>query len=126
MSKLFLDAPYEDIALNMFRSMQETIKENGHNYANWLTMSLYFNKPFYEIAVVGEEYEEIVQSLQKNYLPNTVFAASDWKSKLALLQNRLEEGNTLIYVCQHGSCKLPVTTPAEVLEQIAPESENRQ
>ncbi len=126
MSKLFLDSPYEDIALNMFRSMQETIRENGHNYANWLTMSLYFNQPFYEIAIVGEEYEKIVQSLQKHYLPNTVFAASAGKSKLSLLQNRLEEGNTLVYVCQHGSCKLPVTTAAEVLEQITPESENRE
>jgi len=118
MSKLFPDTAYEDIALNMFRAMQKTIQEGGHNYANWLNMVLYSNRPFYEIAIVGEKYHEIVRSLQEHYLPNTVFAATDSKSQLSLLQNRYVEGNTFIYVCQHGSCKLPVKTPAEVLEQL--------
>lgn len=125
MSKIFLDSPYEDIALNMFETIQETIQESGHNHANWLNMALYFNKPFYEIAVVGEKYDEIIQTLQANYLPNTVFAATTGASQLSLLQNRLEEGNTLVYVCQQGSCKLPVTTPAEVMEQITQASDDR-
>ncbi|MCW5516214.1 thioredoxin domain-containing protein [Muriicola sp. Z0-33] len=125
MSKIFLDSPYEEIALNMFGTIQETIQESGHNHANWLNMPLYFNKPFYEIAVVGEKYEEIVRTLQANYLPNTVFAATAGTSQLSLLQNRLEEGNTLVYVCQQGSCKLPVTTPAEVMEQITQASDDR-
>lgn len=124
MSKFFPDATYENIANNMFRSMKATIEESGHNHANWLNMSLLFNRPFYEIAIVGENYVEIAKSLWKQYLPNAVFAMTEGDSQLSLLQNRLVEDTTLIYLCQHGSCKLPVTTAAEVLVQIAADSEN--
>ncbi|MBT8185570.1 MAG: thioredoxin domain-containing protein, partial [Eudoraea sp.] len=125
MSKLFPDLSYEKIALNMFKSMQETVQESGHNYANWLNLALYFNKPFYEIAIVGEQYEAVLNSLQEKYLPNVIFAASTGDSQLSLFQNRYVEGSTLIYVCQHGSCKLPVSSPEEVLAQIIADSENK-
>ena len=117
-SKLFPQAEYEAISKKMFISMQKTILENAHNYANWLHLSLYFNSPFYEIAITGKDYRQKVRELQKNYLPNTIFTGTDVSSELSLLQNRLVEDKTLIYVCQHGSCKLPVSRPEEVLAQI--------
>jgi uncharacterized protein YyaL (SSP411 family) len=118
MSRFYPDSEYEDISRKMFARIQSQARENTETYANWLHLALYYNLPFYEIAIVGEAYKEKSRSLQAHYLPNTIFAGSAAKSELSLLQNRFVEGNTFIYVCQHGSCKLPVSDPREVLKQL--------
>ena len=121
LSKFFPEATYEALAKSMSRAMLPTIQENAHNYANWQQLSLFLNRPFYEIAIVGENHLEIMRALQEHYLPNTIYAATTESSELSLLKNRAAEGKTLIYVCQHGSCKLPVSSPEEVLKQILPD-----
>jgi uncharacterized protein YyaL (SSP411 family) len=118
MSKLFPDTQYEEISKKMLKTLQNNIIENGHNYANWMHLALYFNEPFYEIAITGASFKNTARELRQNYLPNTVLCGTNSNSKLSLLQNRLVEDKTLIYVCQHGSCKLPVTDPAEALGLI--------
>ena len=118
MAKYFPEASYENIAQKMFIAMQKSILENVQNYANWLHLSLYFDAPFYEIVISGEDYLKKARTLQKHYLPYAIFAGAENTSELALLQNRWVKDQTLIYVCQHGSCKLPVSQPKEVLHQL--------
>ncbi len=124
MSRFFPDSGYGDIAHKMFSKMKANASENAGSHANWLHLSLYFNRPFYEIAVVGDDFKEKVKTLQANYIPNTIFAGSASTSELSLLQDRYVEDNTLIYVCQHGSCKLPVAEPEKVLEQLGTGKDN--
>ena len=125
LSKLFPDSSYEDIARNMFRSMQKAIRENAGSHANWLNLGLFLNRPYYEIAVIGEKYPEYIRSLQQYYLPNTIIAATKDSSTLPIFQNRLVDGQTFIYVCQQGSCKLPVTTVAKVIQEIGQKTHSR-
>ncbi|MEX0290120.1 MAG: thioredoxin domain-containing protein [Flavobacteriaceae bacterium] len=118
MGKMFPESEYEAIAKKMFITMRKSILENVQSYANWLHLSLYFEGPFYEIVISGEDYLQKARSLQKSYLPNAIFAGADKTSELPLLQNRWVENKTLIYICQHGSCKLPVSRPKEALTQM--------
>ncbi len=118
MSRYYPDAGYAAIAEQMLYTMQHNFYENASNHANWQHLALYLQHPFYEIAVVGDQHQEIVRKLLPAYLPNTIIAASEKNGDLPLLQGRYAEGITQIYVCQEGSCKLPVSDPALALSQL--------
>ncbi|WP_411030105.1 thioredoxin domain-containing protein [Spongiimicrobium sp. 3-5] len=118
MSKFFPEDGYGKIAKQQLKNMQGNFTKNAQSYANWLHMVLYLNKPFYELAVVGDSYKEKAKKLLGNYLPHVVFAGAEKKGNLSLLQERYQENETLIYVCEHGSCRLPVSSADEALGQL--------
>ena len=102
----------------MLTSMDTAIKKNPQSHANWLQLALLDQEHFYEIAIVGDNCTEIREILQKNYLPNVIFATSKGKSKLPLLKDRHVDQKTLIYTCQNGACQLPTESTKTVLELL--------
>ena len=118
LSRFFPDEAYENMARQMVVNLQQSFEKDTASYANWLHLVLYFQKPFYEISIVGEDYMKRAAAMQQSYLPNTVFAGARETSALSLIQNRYVANSTLIYLCQHGSCKLPTTDITQVLNQL--------
>ncbi|MEO9662851.1 MAG: thioredoxin domain-containing protein [Maribacter dokdonensis] len=109
-----------DIHLNkIMTSMKSTITENPQNNSNWLHLAQLMDQKFFEMVAIGENFEPICKTLMKNYLPNVIFAASNAKnSNLPLLMNRYVMNKTLIYVCNHGSCQMPVEEPKKALDLL--------
>lgn len=124
LAKQLYNTEYEETALNMFKAVQGNLNEDVSGYANWLHLVLFIQNPFYEVAILGPENGEDRSFLQQHYLPNTIMAGSDRDSDLPLLEQRFVAGQNLIYVCQKGSCKLPVSVPSEALGQIQPRQGN--
>ncbi|MCW5912665.1 MAG: thioredoxin domain-containing protein [Cyclobacteriaceae bacterium] len=71
-----------------------------------------------EVIIAGSDALTLREELHRHYLPFTLTAGSTVESILPLLENRLPETGTLIYVCRNKTCRLPVTTVPEALEQI--------
>lgn len=113
LAKFYPKENYQEVALQMLKNVQENFGENAQNHANWLQLNLWINQPFYEIAIVGENYQDKAESLRTFYMPNTVLAGTSAESTIEILQNRYFENQTQIYVCQNGSCKLPVTNVSQ-------------
>jgi uncharacterized protein len=118
LSKLYPDDKYELVARQMLKNVQVNFKENAQSHANWLQLVLFMNQPFFEIAIVGDEYKTKAQQLLQYCIPNSIVASTENQSDISILQERYSEGNTLIYVCLHGSCKLPVTEVSKSLKQM--------
>ena len=118
LSKLLFNSEYEELAKQMLRNLRDGVLDNTQSHSNWLQLALFFNQPYYEIAIVGESYIERAKEIGQNYLPNTVLAATKAQSELPILQDRFEPSETLIYVCEGGSCKLPVSDLSEALKQV--------
>jgi uncharacterized protein YyaL (SSP411 family) len=116
--KLFPKEGFGDQAHQMARNVQANFIENGQSFANWMNLVLFQNKNFYEIAVVGEEFQSLEKEIASNYLPNSVLVGSKIEGGLDLLKSRYNEGQTLIYVCIEGTCKLPVTSTELALKQL--------
>jgi len=74
-----------------------------------LQVATLFNQDPYEIAIVGKSAGEIRKAFGAHYLPNALFLGGKNEGSLALLKNKLQDGQTTIYVCQNKVCKLPVT-----------------
>ena len=123
--KLFPNDGYGDLAQQMLLNVQENFTKNAQGYANWLHLVLFYQQNFYEIAIVGHESGVKAKELNAHYLPQTLMAGSNKPTNdLLLLQNRFVELATPIYICQEGSCKLPVNTIEETLLQVNAISED--
>jgi uncharacterized protein YyaL (SSP411 family) len=83
--------------------------------------------PSREVAIVGDPDSSATRSLLdevlvERFLPNVVVATAPPGSVppgLALLEDRPQvDGNATAYVCERFACKLPVTRPEELREQL--------
>ncbi|MCK5699804.1 MAG: thioredoxin domain-containing protein, partial [Cyclobacteriaceae bacterium] len=113
---------YKDDYISMAKKMLNNVKQNalegGAYYANWDILMSWFASPPYEVAILGNDFEAVRKEFNKNYLPNVFLSGGKNEGKLSLLEGKLLEGKTTIYVCQNKACKLPVTDVKQALEQI--------
>ena len=105
-------------AKEMLSAMVPVIETNAYNYAKWNSLLLKSVYPFFEIAVVGDNANSLLGGLHREYLPNTLIVGSAKDSELPLFKERYADDGTYIYVCQDHTCKLPVATVEEAMEQM--------
>lgn len=116
--KLFPSEGYGETSNQMLKNVQKDFDRRAQGFSNWLHLVLFNNKNFYEVAIIGDDYRDMAQQISKVYLPNSILAGSKKNGNLDLLKNRKVPGKTLVYICQEGACKLPVSTAKEALEQL--------
>lgn len=109
---------YTDLARQMLSNVTEDIGKVPTGYTNWLSLYLNYANPYYEVAISGSEAHSKLKELDRSYLPNILISGSDKNSNLPLLENKFIEGETFLYVCVNGACKLPVTSTEKAIEQI--------
>lgn len=105
-------------AKSMLSSMVPAIETNPYSYSKWNSLLLKSVYPFFEIAVVGDQANALLTDLLRENLPNTLIVGSNSESERPLFKDRYDSEETYIYVCQDHTCKLPVTTKEEALEQM--------
>jgi uncharacterized protein len=77
-------------------------------YSNWLQLAAYMVYPLYEVAIVGDQADNLRADMQRDYHPNVVYLGGEEEGGLELLKEKKQEGETFIYVCLKKVCKLPV------------------
>ena len=114
----FSDKKMTKISEQMLNNLKIEITKNPLGYSNWMHLMTNLTQPFYEVAVVGENANSVAKELFKKYLPNILISASDKESELPLLKYKYIEGETLIYVCVNGTCKLPLADISKAIKSI--------
>ncbi len=110
---------YLEISENMISKIATMIKNDPQYLTNWGTLYAFRAQPSAEVAIVGEDYLSFSHELQKHFIPNKVISADDQSGDLPLLKDRVAtEGKTTVYVCFNKSCKLPVHSVNEALQQL--------
>ena len=111
---------YQDKSKQMMKNMFDQIfaSQSPSFYSNWLQLFHDFVYPPYEIAILGDKAMEKRNAIASNYLGNALLLGGKDEGKLALLKDKLQEGDTYIYVCQNKVCKFPVTEVANALELL--------
>lgn len=104
---------YTEQARQNLGHLKEKVKEYGESYANWARLGLYQAYPYYEVAISGKEARDYFEQLMPHLYPNCLWLWSSEESRIPVLENRLQEGQTLIYPCQEGSCQMPMHSAAE-------------
>ncbi len=113
----FYEDKYLDRAKSMLEQLQNPLfeQEQPRFFYHWALLFLRMAYPTYEVAIVGEDFEKKRAALNQVYQPNALFMGGAEEGKLQLLEDKLSEGETLIYVCRNKVCKLPVSEPEAAL-----------
>lgn len=107
---------YKEISENMLNNMIQYVLQYGTYYANWAkNLDMQVHQP-YEIAIVGNNADFLRKEMMSKYIPNAIYLGGKTEGTLSLLQEKLQKGETYIYVCQNKACKMPVKTSEEALK----------
>lgn len=110
---------YELRAKNMVQQMNKEIHSATPWYSGWAQVSLNIYQPFYEVAITGDDSNEIIDQLHKTYRPNVLIAAATSNSEIPILKDRFKEGELQIFVCRNNTCSLPVKSFDELLHLLS-------
>ena len=120
LGELLYNEDYSKMSHQMLSNMWESIGSSGQPayYSNWLQLHFDMVHPPYEVAVTGKDAITMAHEMMKTYRPNVVFLGDTKDSDLPLLKYKYVEDQTMIYVCQNKTCKLPVTKIAKAEELL--------
>jgi uncharacterized protein YyaL (SSP411 family) len=110
---------YLGLSDQMLSKMSKILLTDVQWVTNWAALYCQRVSPTAEIAIVGEEADEIRKDLDRFFIPNKIVTGTRTSSELPLLENRTPlNGKTAIYVCYDKTCQLPVTSVEEALQQL--------
>ncbi len=109
---------YIDKSSKMLNNIMEsiTLQNQPNFYSNWCTHLIDMVQTPYEVAIVGKNSDQIRKELMQHYLPHALFLGGETEGTLELLKDKLQDGETMIYVCQNKVCKLPVMESQKALK----------
>ena len=127
LSRLSDEHTWQDAAAVTIQSMSEAAASQPSGFGTLLVALQWYLAPRREIVIVGErssgEVAAFLSEVQTHAAPFVsvvvVAEGSSLYKRLPMLQGKTKlGGETTAYVCEHGSCQLPVTTPKELREQL--------
>ena len=120
LGELLYNTDYTDRAHQMMMQIWPMILRDGQPsfYSNWCQLMLSVIKPPFEVAIVGEQYEDYLSTFQQKYFPDAIFLGGKEEGSLPLLKGKLSDGQTLIYVCQNKICKIPTDDVEKALSML--------
>jgi uncharacterized protein YyaL (SSP411 family) len=117
---------YRNAAIAVFREAADTARRFPSGFGYLLSAIDFLLSTPKEVAVVGQDaagIEPLLREVWRRYLPNKVvapaFVGETEASQLPLLQDRpLLDGRATAYVCEHYTCKQPVTDVESLAAQL--------
>ncbi|MEI9919786.1 MAG: hypothetical protein WDO14_13455 [Bacteroidota bacterium] len=110
---------WKELSFGMVSKLQKTIEQEPGYLSNWGICLALMTKGVSEVAIVGPRSPEFLQKFSLQFLPFTLIQSTKEKSALPLLQGKETINNaTTVYVCFDRTCKLPVTSVEEAMNQL--------
>jgi uncharacterized protein len=120
------DGRYRDAAERALEAITPFATRYPTAFAMWLQATDFALAPVAEVAIVGAPEDESTRALLQvasgGFAPKRVVAASSLDSggsAIPLLEDRVRiDGRSTAYVCRGFACRLPVTDPDALREQL--------
>jgi uncharacterized protein YyaL (SSP411 family) len=98
--------------------MKSNFLANPLYHSNWGILMNEYVYPYYEVAIVGDDSHTKRVEFLKKFHPNILLLGGKDEGTLELLQQKLVQGKTMIYVCEDKNCKLPVDNVKSAEKQM--------
>ena len=120
------EARYGEAAERAIGTVTTYLARYPTGFANWLSAAHLAVEGIDELAIVGDPSDPATRALaavaSEGFRPNLVLAvaADPVASAVPLLEGRTEmDGQPTAYLCRGFACRLPVTEPAALREQLS-------
>ena len=114
----FDDKRYSEKSSRMLSNVAGKMNAMPAYHTQWCYQAGLFSHGTYEVAIMGKDAHKKNLELQQHYLPSCLFMGETDEENLPMLQEKLPDDKTLIYVCTNKVCKLPVEQVDRALNQI--------
>lgn len=110
---------YKAIASKMILKVNALLKQEPEYLSNWGFISLDLLNPVAEVLIVGDQAFEFAREINSRYLPGKVIMATRISSDLPLFRYKEPiDQKTTVFVCYNKTCKRPVFTVKEALNEL--------
>ncbi len=112
---------YWDVAEQAVAGLYQAMAQYPSGFAHWMGAAAFILGEPQEVAIVGDEADELLDVVFGAYRPNLVVAAGDGAdgAVVPLLQNRgMKNGRATAYVCRRFVCQQPVMEADELVGQL--------
>ncbi|MCR9249638.1 MAG: thioredoxin domain-containing protein [bacterium] len=114
----FYDTALINKSERLLKYRLQDLQENPYANANWGILASWIENGLYEIATTGPDCMKFRDEMSRTYIPNAIFLGHENEEPLLLLENKVSENRSLIYVCRDKTCKFPVDRPEMALSQM--------
>jgi uncharacterized protein len=116
----FFDKPeWQALATTMVQRLVKLIQSEPVYMCHWALLLSEMTQSTTEIVIIGKNADKLRQELHQHYLPFSLVMGSKEKSNLPLIEGKeLAEGQTKIYICKNKTCKLPVESVEQAMQQL--------
>jgi len=118
LGKILYKEDYISKSKTMLNNVKSQTAGGMSYYANWDILLAWLVSEPHEVVIVGSACLEKRKEFDQHYLPNVFFAGGQKEGKFEILENKLVDGQTTIYVCQNKVCQLPKVAVSDALKQI--------
>jgi uncharacterized protein len=114
------DRRYEEAGTAVFALFGKPAVEHPDAFAHMLRALDFHLTPTREVALVGDDLNELAAVVREKPRPHLVLAGGpEGSTEPPLLADRTTvDGKPAAYVCQNFTCRLPVTDPTELRRQL--------
>ncbi len=110
---------WKDQSIKMTSKLAGLIESEPGYMSHWGILLSEIIYGMSEVVISGEDALNFHHEIHQIFLPFTITLGTRTNSELALLKGRAAKPHqTLIYVCQDKTCKLPVTNPTDAVTQL--------
>jgi len=114
-----------EIAKKIIESQAISAAENPFAFGYLLNaLYLYYQKPT-EITIINGKNSELVSSLRKKFLPESIMVLIESQSNLEALSKHsffsgkeFQNDKTIVFVCKNFSCSLPLSDLSEIEKEL--------
>jgi uncharacterized protein len=115
---IYYDTPeWLQLSKQMLNNVSSGMIDHGIYYSNWGILAIQQTYNWSEVVFSGANAITLRNDFDKEF-QFCHMAGSIKESQLPILLNRYAEGENQIYVCYNRTCKLPVKSVKEALEQV--------
>ncbi|MGQ1909668.1 thioredoxin domain-containing protein [Marinifilum sp. RC60d5] len=114
----FENQEYIERSQQMLNNVLDRLFKLPAYHSNWGQLFFYLANTSCEIVICGKNAIAEKQKIESLFLPKVLIAGSQQESDLPLLQNRYIADETVFYLCENKTCKLPFTNVDDLLNQL--------
>ncbi|MGA9859229.1 MAG: thioredoxin domain-containing protein [Solirubrobacteraceae bacterium] len=121
LARLTGEYEYERRALGVLRVLAPIVGRHPHGFGHTLEALDFHLAPVREVAIAGDGADgaALAEVVRGSYRPHLVLAGGD-PGDVPLMAGRAPvDGRAAAYVCEHFSCRAPVTEPAQLAAALA-------
>ncbi len=104
---------------SMIAQVSNLIVREPEYMSNWALTAIELSNSFAEVVIIGEDFKAFGKELNTQFLPNKILTAAAGERSSPLFEYKSAiDGKTTIYVCYDKSCKRPVSSVPEAIQQM--------